>query len=434
MKRFLMKNVKFLQKFLFFMLLGVSVCALQACSEKDDEITPGKDVSNDYGQISKNSLVATGGHRDVKPLRATILSSINTLYQGAYTSMGVEFTPSQPNFYSSETRKAYSGSGVTNGHFETDLFDGEGMLQPGTTYYYRAFAYMAGTRYNGEIRSFQTPDLQVSKGDFVDLGVSVKWASHNMGAESPDSIGSLFKQSYAFANFNDKNDSDAPCITIPESVYDDNWLGNPNYDVATRMMGREYRLPTEWEWRELEENCNWKSGVCNGVKGFYIYDKIDGTAVIFLPYLKKNDQFDITVYLSAPDNLISTLREIEQIHEEYSKVMSTPNYHMDKYVETHNRYIEERTSLEESIGVGEVLTEKTHIYCYHGLRLCSTISWSEFLSDTPPGEESSEEPYDGPTGLIWTHPETGKEYDLGRERNREGNGCGVLYVRPVSNR
>ncbi len=76
---------------------------LVSCSSGDDEEVF-VDTSDDYGKITKNDFVATGGYRNLKPLRATILASINTAFQGAYTSMGVEFTPNQPNFNSSETQ------------------------------------------------------------------------------------------------------------------------------------------------------------------------------------------------------------------------------------------------------------------------------------------------------------------------------------------
>ncbi len=174
---------------------------LISCSSDDEDVI--SDPSNDYGKITKNNFVATGGYRDVKPLKATILASINTAYQGAYTSMGIEFTPHQPNFNSSETQSVSSNSGVTNGHFETELSWGdEGALKPGTTYYYRAYARVGGTRYNGETRSFDTPDLELSKGNLVDLGLSVKWASYNMGANTPEAMGTLLQQRFAFRAFN----------------------------------------------------------------------------------------------------------------------------------------------------------------------------------------------------------------------------------------
>ena len=77
--RITMTNFKLLQKLFLFMALGFSLCTLQACGgdeDLDDETT--MNPANDYGKIKGNSLVATGGYRDVKPLRATILSSINT--------------------------------------------------------------------------------------------------------------------------------------------------------------------------------------------------------------------------------------------------------------------------------------------------------------------------------------------------------------------
>lgn len=255
-------NFKLLQKLLFFMVLGLSLSSLQSCGDVEETI---EDVAKDYGKISGNSLVATGGYRDVKPLKATILASIKTAYQGAYTTLGVEFTPNTPDFNSSETKFAFSNSGISNGHFETVLSDdGEGLLKPGTTYYYRAYVYMAGTKYNGEVRSFVTPDLQVSKTNLVDLGVSVKWASNNMGANAPEIAGTALQQCCAFKNF----DIETSPHYLPDNVDDDNWLGNRDYDVVTRTMGSKYRIPTEDEWRELEEECYWKNGVYNGVKGF----------------------------------------------------------------------------------------------------------------------------------------------------------------------
>lgn len=428
-----MKNLKYLQKLFFLLVMGFSLFTLQACSSDEDDTIDEEamaDPSNDYGEITENSLVATGGHRDVKPLRATILSSINTIYQGAYSSFGVEFTPHQPNFNSSETHRVNSNSGVTNGHFETDLSSGgDGLLEPGTTYYYRAYAFMGGSRYNGEVRSFVTPDLQVSGGTFVDLGLSAKWASCNMGAKAPETIGTLVKQCYAFNSFNVDRADKFPLnqddlinygigtgTDVPDDVNDNNWLGNPNYDVATRTMGSGYRIPTEWEWQELEEECYWKSGVCNGVKGFYISDKVDGTAVIFLPYVKKSSKHDITVYLSAPDDIISNLEEVIDLETQYFIMLgSTP---VEEWDSMERQYVYDRLSIDKEFGVGEVLTETTHTHCDYGLILRAIDSYFASCIST--------------SDFNWTHPITDKVYNFYEENGV--NGSGVLYVRPVSNR
>lgn len=435
-----MKDSRLLQKLFFLLFAGCFLCTLQACGGDDEAIDEETiaDPTNDYGKITNNSLVATGGYRDVKPLRATILSSINTIYQGAYSSLGVEFTPHQPDFNSSETRSVNSNSGVTNGHFETVLSSGgEGLLEPGTTYYYRSYAYMGGSRYNGEVRSFVTPDIQLSEEKLVDLGLSVKWASCNMGANAPETIGTLVKQHYAYNNFNGYSDY------LPNNVNDYNWLGNSNYDVATRTLGSGYRIPTEQEWQELEEKCNWKSGVLNGVKGFYIYDRIDGTGVIFLPYVKKSSKHDITVYLSATDDMIRNIREVMELVEQYHNSLSDTSHFLSVAQQSYRSatYLFNRLLIERELGVGEILTESTHIYCNEGLIL-------RVFDDTNPwGEEELVDgwlrsgallDYEPSPGidyyqhLIWTHPETGKQYNFHEENN--GNGGGVLYLRPVSNR
>lgn len=431
-----MKDSRLLQKLFFLLFAGSFLCTLQACGGDDEAIDEETIAAptNDYGKITNNSLVATGGYRDVKPLRATILSSINTIYQGAYSSLGVEFTPHQPDFNSSKTRSVNSNSGVTNGHFETVLSSGgEGLLEPGTTYYYRSYAYMGGSRYNGEVRSFVTPDIQLSEEKLVDLGLSVKWASCNMGANAPETIGTLVKQHYAYNNFNGYSDY------LPNNVNDYNWLGNSNYDVATRTLGSEYRIPTEQEWQELEEKCNWKSGVCNGVKGFYIYDRIDGTGVIFLPYVKKSSKHDITVYLSATDDMIRNIREVMELIEQSLNPDTSHRPSVEEIQWRYADYAANRLEVERELGAGEVLTESTHTYCNEGLIL-------RVFDDTNPwgGEEHllftsgdlldyEDYPYiDHNQYLIWTHPETGKQYNFHEENN--GNGGGVLYLRPVSNR
>lgn len=351
--------------------------------------------------------MATGGYRNVKPLKATILASINTVYQGAYLSMGIEFTPNQPNLNSSETQSISSNSGVTNGHFETELSWGnEGALEPRTAYYYRAYANVAGTRYNGETRSFDTPDLSPSTDKFVDLGLSVKWASYNMGANSPEAIGTCLQQRYAFKAFNNYD--------VPVGVDDDNWLGDADYDVATRTMGNNYRIPTEQEWQELEENCNWTSGVCNGVKGFYVSDKIDGTAVIFLPYIKKSSEYDITVYLSAPDDIIQNLIKAEKREGQYILDCNQGNLTDEQFEYIQEQFYHDLLSIDKEMGAGEVLTEKYHLYCQHDLLLSPRTSYFYSYSD-----------------FSWKHPITNKEYNFSKS---EVLGGGVLYVRAVSNR
>ena len=165
-----------------------------------------------------------------------------------------------------------------NGSFESTLFD----LTPNMTYYVRAYAgNEAGIAY-GENVSFTTKDFA----DAVDLGLSVKWATCNVGASSPEGYGKYYawgetttKETYTSSN----------CLTYGLSIsqlqsqgYIDS-EGNlaPQYDVATANWGGEWRMPTEDELYELNNKCTWTWTTQNGVKGYKV--KGPNGNSIFLP-------------------------------------------------------------------------------------------------------------------------------------------------------
>ena len=66
-----------------------------------------------------------------------------------------------------------------------------------------------------------------SNHEWVDLGLSVKWATCNIGAEEPKLSGDYFS-----------------------------WTDS--YDVARKEWGESWRMPTANEMRELLNNCTWE--------------------------------------------------------------------------------------------------------------------------------------------------------------------------------
>lgn len=116
----------------------------------------------------------------------------------------------------------------------------------------------------------------------VDLGLSVKWASYNVGATAPEEIGGLFvcgTTEIWYKSQKTKNRS----IYVNHN-YD--YSGDPIYDVATACWGNEWRTPTKEEWEELFEKCKWKKlklPLSNGAKilGFQVTG-VNGNS-IFLP-------------------------------------------------------------------------------------------------------------------------------------------------------
>ena len=103
-------------------------------------------------------------------------------------------------------------------------------------------------------------------GEMIDLGLSVKWASHNVGASSPEDFGGY----YAWGETGEKSD-----YTMYTYKYyqNDSYVGigrnisGSRYDVAHVKWGGSWRMPTLKEIRELVDNCFWKWTTYNGVVG-----------------------------------------------------------------------------------------------------------------------------------------------------------------------
>lgn len=86
--------------------------------------------------------------------------------------------------------------------------------------------------------------------EYVDLGLSVKWATCNIGAEKPTNYGEY----YAWGEIATKNDYNEDNYTVKESYAQlPIWI-----DVASSYWGPSWRIPTIDEWKELINNCKWE--------------------------------------------------------------------------------------------------------------------------------------------------------------------------------
>lgn len=90
----------------------------------------------------------------------------------------------------------------------------------------------------------------------VDLGLSVKWASYNIGASGPEESGTYFAWGDVTGQtWNGSAWSDGGFFTFP--VYEIDADGNlkPEYDAASVGLGGAWRMPTAAEQQELIANC-----------------------------------------------------------------------------------------------------------------------------------------------------------------------------------
>ena len=145
-----------------------------------------------------------------------------------------------------------------------------------------AEAPKAGTiRTEGMFQRTVDPILGTHNGhEWVDLGLSVKWATCNVGANTPEEYGNY----YAWGETSSKSSyHEDNCKTMAKFKILGFSIGGKSFDDAARAnWGGNWRLPTKAECDELVNNCNFQWTTQNGVKGMRFTSKRNGNS-IFLP-------------------------------------------------------------------------------------------------------------------------------------------------------
>jgi hypothetical protein len=132
--------------------------------------------------------------------------------------------------------------------------------------------------------------------EYVDLGLSVKWATCNVGANKPEDYGDYLawgetkpKSTYSWRTYkwsNGDGDDLTKYCTNKKFGYkrfvDDKITLLLSDDAALVNWGGSWRMPTTKEQRELINNCTWTWTTQNGVKGYKVTSKSNGNS-IFLP-------------------------------------------------------------------------------------------------------------------------------------------------------
>ena len=146
--------------------------------------------------------------------------------------------------------------------------------------------------------------------EYVDLGLSVKWATCNVGASSPEDYGDYFAWGETMGYLEGKTyfywdtykwmedgysdwrhvnkyqyaDGETSAIWYKNGTFvgDNKIVLDPEDDVVHVKWGGEWRMPTDAEFTELRENCTWTWTTQNGVYGCKVTSKTNGNS-IFLP-------------------------------------------------------------------------------------------------------------------------------------------------------
>ena len=139
----------------------------------------------------------------------------------------------------------------------------------------------------------ENPDIpQTGNHEYVDLGLSVKWATCNVGATKPEEYGDYFawgetepNTTYYWSTYKYCNGSSSSltkyCTNSSYGTVDNKTTLDLSDDAARANWGGSWRMPTKAEQDELRNNCTWTWTTQNGVNGY----KVTGTNgnSIFLP-------------------------------------------------------------------------------------------------------------------------------------------------------
>lgn len=278
-----MKNFKLLQKLVFFMVFGLTLCTLQACSD-DEENSP------------KHKLVGAWT-RNLGDGRSEIYEFDK---DGTFREI-ILFEETQTGIYTVNNKLgtltlSYS-SGGTYTWLLTELNNSYFIMMSTST----AKSYTYNRREVDPKGTYDTfTSVKVSGHEAVDLGLSVKWATCNVGASSWEGEGDKFAwgETSTKTEYNRENYKWATpyynyygdiigfkyikyCTDSDYGTVDDKTTLDAYDDAATAKWGTKWRMPTSEEVKELKANCSCVSAERNGVRGCYLIAK-NGN-YIFLP-------------------------------------------------------------------------------------------------------------------------------------------------------
>ena len=148
---------------------------------------------------------------------------------------------------------------------------------------------------------------------YADLGLSVNWATYNIGATLPQEWGNYYawgetetKDEYTWDNYKFMQEGYADQDHITKyTQYDDHWSSSgiwydengvfigdgktqldPEDDAAIVNWGGVWRMPTKNEQQELFDNCWFYRIGSDDIHGYVYTSKINGES-IFFPFIKE---------------------------------------------------------------------------------------------------------------------------------------------------
>ena len=174
-----------------------------------------------------------------------------------------------------------------NGYYFTGWYLGNSSEPVSTKAFYTFIATS-----NSTLTAHFAKSNTINGHEYVDLGLSVKWATCNVGANNPWEDGGYYawgetkeKKNYSWSTYkwcNGSYDTQTKyCTSSSYGTVDNKTVLDPQDDVAHVKWGSTWRMPTKAEQDELRNNCTWTWTTQNGVNGYKVTGP-NGNS-IFLP-------------------------------------------------------------------------------------------------------------------------------------------------------
>lgn len=165
----------------------------------------------------------------------------------------------------------------------------------------------------------------------VNMGLSVHWASNNLGATKPSQAGSTYAWGETTSNKTSFTADNYTWCSGGEYIYpgtDD--IAGGAYDAAHVNWGGDWRMPSELEYMELFEMCDWTWSFEDQVPGYRVTSKVNGNS-IFLP---TTDDYVYGEYWS------STLYSLnDRFYNTFAYYLSFSQNRVPTYLSSYYRYL-----------------------------------------------------------------------------------------------
>jgi len=124
---------------------------------------------------------------------------------------------------------------------------------------------------------------------WVDMGSGIKWATTNIGANSPEEFGEYYawgesapKQVYDWEHYSHAAKNDEGYYTVSEKwLSSEGFIRDRKYDTASVLWGEPWRMPTYDEILALLRACTRTWTTMNDVNGYLLKSKTTGEELFF---------------------------------------------------------------------------------------------------------------------------------------------------------